>query len=240
MTLKVLLDVMSQPSRAVLIFCRAAAVPHEFKPIMVKKLENKTDEFLKVNPLGTVPAIDDGGVAIKDSSAILKYLCRTRDIPDHWFPKDPVGEAKVDEYLHWQHLNVRAGCAVYFVKRWLLPITTQKPPNEASVAKQLEIMTKALNTVENVWLEKGKNKYITGSDKISVADIMACCELEQPSLAGYDVRDGRPILSEYMKRIKEELNPHYDDVHAVVYQMTKKFGGDIPGIYEPRKEKYSS
>ena len=101
-------------------------------------------------------------------------------------------------------------------------------------------MTKALNTVENVWLEKGKNKYITGSDKISVADIMACCELEQPSLAGYDVRDGRPILSEYMKRIKEELNPHYDDVHAVVYQMTKKFGGDIPGIYEPRKEKYSS
>ena len=47
-------------------------------------------------------------------------------------------------------------------------------PDEADVAKQLKIMTKALDTVESVWLEKGKNKYITGSDKISVADIQAC------------------------------------------------------------------
>lgn len=237
MTLKVLLDVMSQPSRAVLIFCRAAAIPHEFKPIMVKNLENKTDHFLKINPLGTVPAIDDGGVAIKDSSAILRYLCRTRDLPDHWFPRDPASEAKVDEFLHWQHLNVRAGCALYFIKRWLEPITKQTPPNEADVARQLKIMTKVLNTVESVWLENGKNKYISGSEKISVADIMACCELEQPLMAGYDVREGRPILSEYMNRIKAELNPHYDDAHKIVFQMAKKFGGDIPGIYEPRKEK---
>ena len=122
MTLKVLLDVMSQPSRAVLIFCRAAAIPHEFKPIMVGKLENKKEDFLKINPLGTVPAVDDGGVAIKDSSAILRYLCRTRDLPDHWFPRDPVAESKVDEFLHWQHLNVRAGCALYFRKRWIDPM----------------------------------------------------------------------------------------------------------------------
>ena len=31
--------------------------------------------------------------------------------------------------------------------------------------------------------ENGKNKYICG-DKISVADIVALCELEQPSMAG--------------------------------------------------------
>ena len=113
-------------------------------------------------------------------------------------------------------------------------------PDEADVAKQLKIMTKALDTVESVWLEKGKNKYITGSDKISVADIQACCELEQPSLAGYDVREGRPVLAEYMRRVQEELNPHYDEVHKVVYQLTKKFGGDIPGIYEPRKNSKSA
>merc|ERR1719166_420363 len=101
----------------------------------------------------------------------------------------------------------------------------KRVPDEADVAKQLKIMTKALDTVESVWLEKGKNKYITGSDKISVADIWACCELEQPSMAGYDVRKGRPILEEYMNRVKGELNPHYDDAHKVVYMMVKKFGG---------------
>ena len=33
-----------------------------------------------------------------------------------------------------------------------------------------------------------------------------------------------------MERVKSELQPHYDDVHAVVYQMCKKFGGKIPGL----------
>ncbi len=80
------------------------------------------------------------------------------------------------------------------------------------------------------------SRYITGSDKISVADLMACCELEQPSMAGLDVREGRPILADYMKRVREELNPHYDDVHKVVYGFAKKFGGDVPGVYEPNKE----
>ena len=46
----------------------------------------------------------------------------------------------------------------------------------------------------------------------------------------YDVTEGRPVLKEYMERVKSELQPHYDDVHAVVYQMCKKFGGKIPGL----------
>jgi hypothetical protein len=84
-----------------------------------------------------------------------------------------------------------------------------------------------------VWLDGGKRKYIAGSDPegvISVADILACCELEQTSMAGYDVRKDRPILTEYMDRVKADLNPHYDDVHKVVYMMTKKFGGKVPQL----------
>ena len=46
----------------------------------------------------------------------------------------------------------------------------------------------------------------------------------------YDVTEGRPVLKEYMERVKSELQPHYDDVHAIVYQMCKKFGGKIPGL----------
>ena len=34
---------------------------------------------------------------------------------------------------------------------------------------------------ERVWLDGGKKNYVVG-DKISVADILAVCELEQPSL----------------------------------------------------------
>ena len=109
----------------------------------------------------------------------------------------------------------------------------QEPIDKAAQQTYLAQMEKTLSDIEQIWLEGGKRKYIAGTDgdgALSVADIMACCELEQPSMAGYDVRKGRPILEEYMNRVKEDLNPHYDDVHKVVYMMTKKFGGQVPTI----------
>ena len=44
-------------------------------------------------------------------------------------------------------------------------------------------MHKTLDAIENIWLENGQKKYLCG-EKISVADIVACCELEQPLMAG--------------------------------------------------------
>ena len=61
------------------------------------------------------------------------------------------------------------------------------------------------------------------------------CELEQPSMAGYQVDRDRVVLGEYMRRVKEELQPHYDDISSIVYKMRDRFKGDIPGVYPPAK-----
>ena len=50
MTLKIFADLMSQPSRALVIFCRAAKIPHEFKPIMIKNGDHLSEEMTKINP----------------------------------------------------------------------------------------------------------------------------------------------------------------------------------------------
>lgn len=47
------------------------------------------------------------------SIAILRYLCRTFDVADHWYPKNIEKQARIDEYLEWQHLNTRAHCTEY-------------------------------------------------------------------------------------------------------------------------------
>lgn len=51
---------------------------------------------------------------ISFSVGILRYLCREKGVSDHWYPKDSKQQARVDEYLEWQHLNTRANCALYF------------------------------------------------------------------------------------------------------------------------------
>ena len=66
-------------------------------------------------PVFQVPVVLDGDVPIRDSNAALLYISRTRNdvVADHWYPKDPIGQAKVDEYLHWAHFNSRASLAMY-------------------------------------------------------------------------------------------------------------------------------
>ena len=57
MTLKIFADLMSQPSRAVPLFCRAAKIPHELTELRIQKGEFKSPEISKINPLQTVSNI---------------------------------------------------------------------------------------------------------------------------------------------------------------------------------------
>jgi len=232
MSVKIFADLMSQPSRATVIFCRAAGIKHELVTTRIAQQEHKTPELIAMNPLQKLPIIQDGSFSLSESVAILRYLAREKSdvVADHWYPQGSKAQARVDEYLEWQHLNTRLFCAEYFVKRWLVPITTRTKPDLDQVADIKVKLNSTLDVIENIWLSKGDKPFLCG-DKISVADILAACEMEQPSMAGLTLTDGRPILTAYMARVREELNPHYDEVHKVVYLMKNKFGGDIPGVY---------
>jgi glutathione S-transferase len=60
---------------------------------------NKRPEFLALNPFGQVPVIDDNGVVIADSTAILVYLAKTYDPSGKWLPSDAAGAAQVQRWL---------------------------------------------------------------------------------------------------------------------------------------------
>lgn len=227
--IKIYTDMLSQPCRALIIYCRVANIPFEFKQTLIKDGMNRTEEYTKIHPFQKLPAAEHNGVPMFESLAIMRYLTSTNDIPDHWYPKDPKSKLRIDQYLDWQHHNTRMNCAMYFQSKWLQPLMQNRPVNPKQVARYQAQMEDTLAQIENFWLEEGKKKYVGSDDKISVADIWACCELEQPAMAGYDVRKGRPILEEYMNRVKADLNPHYDDAHKVVNMMVNKFGGKVPG-----------
>ena len=54
MSLKLLIDKMSQPSRAVLIFCKAANIPAEIVMTPIHKNATRTEAFKKISPFCTV------------------------------------------------------------------------------------------------------------------------------------------------------------------------------------------
>lgn len=70
-----------------------------YRMIETDAIGRKKPEFLAINPLGQIPAIVDGELALADSAAILVYLAKRYD-PDHrWLPDDPIGAARVQRWL---------------------------------------------------------------------------------------------------------------------------------------------
>ena len=50
MSVRVFADMLSQPARAVAIFCSAANIPHELVRVRLGKGEARSQEFAKINP----------------------------------------------------------------------------------------------------------------------------------------------------------------------------------------------
>ncbi|OZI43711.1 glutathione S-transferase [Bordetella genomosp. 5] len=82
-------------------------VSHELVEVDMAAGGHKTPEFLKLNPFGQVPVLEDDGVVVADSNAILVYVAKKAGRTD-WLPEDAQGAAAVQRWL-----SVAAGEIAY-------------------------------------------------------------------------------------------------------------------------------
>ncbi|MGL5941292.1 MAG: glutathione S-transferase family protein [Waterburya sp.] len=83
-------------------------IDHEWIKVDLLKGENKTAEFLKLNPFGQVPLLIDNEIILADAQAILVYLAR-RYGGDQWLPIDPESLSRVVRWLSTTAGEVRQG-----------------------------------------------------------------------------------------------------------------------------------
>ena len=78
-------------SMAAHIVLEEAGEKYEAKRVDLAKGEQRTAAYLKIHPLGRVPALGlDGGAPLTENTAILPYLGKRFGL----WPKDPIAEAK--------------------------------------------------------------------------------------------------------------------------------------------------
>jgi glutathione S-transferase len=98
---------LSGHSHRARLFVSLLGLPHELVEVDLQAGAHKTPEFLKLNPFGQVPVLDDEGVIIADSNAILVYLAKKAGRTE-WLPEDPSGAAAVQRWL-----SIAAGEVAY-------------------------------------------------------------------------------------------------------------------------------
>jgi glutathione S-transferase len=80
------------------LFLSLLRLDYEIVPINIANREQKSPAYLKKNPLGEIPVLEDGDLVLRDSQAILVYLAREYG-NDDWLPMKPSEMALVMQWL---------------------------------------------------------------------------------------------------------------------------------------------
>ena len=171
------------------LFLSMAGIAHELIEVDLAADAHRRPEFLEMNAFGEVPVLDDNGVIIADSLAILIYAARKIG-PSHWLPSDPVDEANVQRWLSVAAGKVAYGlCAARLVTVFGAPFDAREVIERAHAT--LVVMEKVLAT----------QRWISGTAEISIADIALYSYVERApegnvSLSGY------PQVRAWLERVE--------------------------------------
>lgn len=135
-------------------------LPTELIFVDLVKGEHKQPAYLAINSFGQVPAIDDGGVVLADSNAILVYLAQKYG-NGRWLPADPVGAAHVQRWLSAAAGPIAFGPAA---ARLVTVFGAQLNADEA--------ITRAHNLLKVMDVELGQTPYLAGEEP-TIADVSA-------------------------------------------------------------------
>ncbi|CAD7090269.1 unnamed protein product [Hermetia illucens] len=218
--IKFYFDLLSQPCRALYMFLEASKIPYEAVSISLMRGEHLSNDFKNnINRFQKVPAIKDEDFKLSESIAIFRYLVREKIVPEHWYPHKGALRARIDEYMEWQHGNMRACCTDYFRQKWLQPKLTNTEPNPEQVAQSEARLNKCLAEFEQHWL-KGEKYMITSN--ITIADLLAICEIDQPKAVGFNPFKNYPRIADWHELTREALEPYYHEANQVIDKIEGK------------------
>ncbi|KAH8324733.1 hypothetical protein KR074_012073 [Drosophila pseudoananassae] len=213
-------DLLSPPSRGLWLALKFSPKPIEFCPIALRKFEQLTEEYKKINRFQKVPAIVDGDFHLSETIAIIRYLADKGHFSEELYPKSIEARARVDEFLEWQHLNIRLACSLFFRDAWLLPINGLAPkPTSEKIQELIRTVEENLVLLEIFWLS---DDYLVGST-LTVADLLCASEMNQLKICHYNVDEKVfPKVFKWLERVRQATNPYHDESLAFINHKAKQ------------------
>lgn len=163
---------------------------YKLHPIDLAKGEQKTPQFLAMNPMGQIPVIVDsegpGGkkVTLSQSSAILLYCAEKSG---KFLPKDPAKRPALLQALMSASTDITPAFGALFT------VMRSKEPHAPTV----ELLKGRLKAMFKVWNDfLGQRKYAAG-DEVTIADFSLYAGYTRTKGAVPDVVEGLPNLERW-------------------------------------------
>lgn len=166
-------------------------IPYETIDLDMANGAHKAPDYLKISPFGQVPAIDDNGVTLSDSNAIIVYLEKKYNDGYEWSPQDPVKAAEIQRWLSVAAGEIAYGpCAVRLVKVFGAGL-------DYEVAKQ---KTDSLFSILEPLLQN--RDYLAG-EKITLADVAGYSYISHVPEGGVSL-EPYPAIRAWLARVEAQ------------------------------------
>jgi len=205
---------LSSPSNKVRFVANMIGLEYDYKQISIRDGENRKEEFLRLNPAGKVPAIDDDGLTLFESGAIVKYLCDKHH--SDLYPQDLNQRAIINQWDDFVVIHVLGAISRVLFNRLFAPMINIEV-DERSLSDGLKFLDKFLPVINT---QLANSSYLAGQN-LSLADITLLASLDPCEVAQIDLSPYGSIVK-WRNALKQ--NDFYTKCHKdygdVLKQMT--------------------
>ena len=167
-------------------------IPCEIIEVDILKGESRTTEFLKINPNGRTPVLDDNGFILAASNAILAYLANGTK----YLPEDPKKFGQVFQWMFFEQYSHEPFIAT---SRFWLQHKPDTAARAALLAAKRDGGWAALKIMED---HLAKNDFFVGA--YSIADIALFAYTHVADEAGFPLSDF-PKIRGWIERVTEQF-----------------------------------
>ena len=191
--MEVLLDPRTVNSRKVLAGLKLVGADYTVKKYDYFQAEQKSPEFVAINPNAAFPALKDGDFVLWESNAILQYAAeKVGNI--NAYPTDLKVRADINRWLLWESSSWFGSCYVYLVENCVKPLLGDTT-DETILANEEENFHKLASILDN---RLGNSKFLSGNQP-TIADVAVAAPMHLHSWAKLPLGD-HPNLIRWMTK----------------------------------------
>jgi len=150
--------------RRVAVVCKELDIPYELITVQFAKGEHKSPEFLKKQPFGQIPVVDDEGFELYESRAIARYLAAKHKSP--LLPTELKEVAKFEVAASLEYSNFDPFASKLAFEKVFKPMRGETT-NEETAEELYNGLKGKLAAYDTIL---AKQKYLAG-DKVTIADL---------------------------------------------------------------------
>lgn len=189
---------LSAPANKIRFVANALGLEYEYRKVNLRQGENKQGWFLKLHPAGKIPVVDDDGVIVFESNAIVKYLAQKHK--SALYPPDLKERAIVDQWMDFVSMHIGAAMGRVLFNRVFAPFIGTEV-DERSLKDGVSFLNRFLPVVDR---QLRNNEYLAGPE-MTLADFVLLATLDPVEVAGIDLSPYPEIVRWRQKLMEQEF-----------------------------------